>query len=232
MTAREILLQILAYSELNTQQLSVAIGAKTKQSLYDILNGKTKSISKPMASKIISYLPDINESWLLTGKGEMLIDAAADSGRSNTQLAEPRQVNKGDEVMMSTVPLVPVGAFGGKVSGFYEEGVALEDCERVPCPVHGCDIAIDVSGESMAPDFPNGCRVFCRKIHEEAFIAWGNTFVLDTVNGPFIKNIFDAGDGRIEARSINPDFPPFYIPKNSVFGIYRVMFVGKSFAAM
>lgn len=72
MNPSDILNKILTYSELNPKSFSEHIGLDRPQAIYDILNGKTKSISQSMASKIVSVFPDIQKSWLLTGEGDMI----------------------------------------------------------------------------------------------------------------------------------------------------------------
>jgi hypothetical protein len=44
------------------------------QAIYDIINGKTRSITEKMAIKIISVFSDINKSWLMSGEGAMLTE--------------------------------------------------------------------------------------------------------------------------------------------------------------
>lgn len=69
---KERIATILRYSGHNAATFSVAINCKTKQAVYDLLHGKTKTVSDTMANKITSYLPEISRSWLLTGEGSML----------------------------------------------------------------------------------------------------------------------------------------------------------------
>lgn len=72
MEAKDILRKILEYSELNINELSGKLQMDRPQALYDIQNGKTKSVSKSMADKILSVFPEFNRYWLITGEGDML----------------------------------------------------------------------------------------------------------------------------------------------------------------
>lgn len=63
---------LLSYSGLNAQRFASVIGCKTKQSIYDLLNGKTRTITSGMQAKISTAFPEVNEYWLLTGEGPML----------------------------------------------------------------------------------------------------------------------------------------------------------------
>lgn len=71
-TLSERILALLRYSNMSAAKFAITIGCKTKQSVYEILNGRTKNLSPRMQSNILSYFPDINEYWLLTGEGPML----------------------------------------------------------------------------------------------------------------------------------------------------------------
>lgn len=64
--------KLLETSKLNAPSFARAIGCSTPQAIYDLLSGKTKSLSPSMQHKISSYIPEINLQWLLTGEGEML----------------------------------------------------------------------------------------------------------------------------------------------------------------
>ena len=68
----EVIAKVLAYTKLNAKQLAELIGLDRPQAIYDILKGKTKSISPAMANKILSVFPEIDRGWLMTGEGDML----------------------------------------------------------------------------------------------------------------------------------------------------------------
>lgn len=70
----EVIAKVLTYTKLNAKQLADRIGLDRPQAIYDILKGKTKSISPAMASKILSVFPEFDRGWLMTGEGSMLRD--------------------------------------------------------------------------------------------------------------------------------------------------------------
>lgn len=80
MGAKERIEKVLEINSLNAKTLSERIGLDRPQALYDILNGKTKTITEKMAFKIISAFPNIQKVWLLTGEGNVLhrVDLAPD----------------------------------------------------------------------------------------------------------------------------------------------------------
>lgn len=126
-----------------------------------------------------------------------------------------------DEV--SLVPLLPIAAQGGSLNDFVVS-VKENDCERVVSPIRGADFAMPVAGDSMAPEYPAGSQIFIKKINERAFIDWGKVYVLDTCNGSVIKRVFPADDsGKVKCVSINPDYPPFEVAYEDIYGMYRVL---------
>lgn len=88
--------------------------------------------------------------------------------------------------------------------------------------------SVIVSGDSMAPEYPSGSRVFVEKMNSNNFIEWGRDYVLDTPNGVVIKKIVaPEKEGHLRCLSTNPDqytFAPFDIPMSKVYGIYRIKF--------
>lgn len=64
--------KILKYSDLNASGFAKLIGCTTTQAVYDLLKGKTKSLSPSMQTKILSYMPNLRLEWLLCGEGAML----------------------------------------------------------------------------------------------------------------------------------------------------------------
>ena len=121
------------------------------------------------------------------------------------------------------VPLLPVEAMAGALQGI-SQGVELANCKKIKSPVKGADWAIQISGDSMEPDYKNGSYLFIKKMTGK-LIPWGHTLVVDTYDGVVFKEIYpsDNDDEYIEARSINPKYPPFKIEKSIVLGIYRVL---------
>ena len=121
-----------------------------------------------------------------------------------------------------TIPVIPTGARAGTL-GDFAEGVQEYDCERMVSPIKGADFAIQVTGESMSPEYPNGSHIIIKKISAE-FISWGNVFCLDTNDGAIIKQVYPTDDDSIiECRSLNPAYPPFKVKKDLINGWYRVL---------
>lgn len=172
------------------------------------VSGIKYSILPDKLSNISLRFPDLNTGWLLTGDGNMLNvsgDTVSDSYNS--------------------VPLLPVSAQGGSLNDFVTS-VKIDECEKITSPVKGIDFAMPVTGDSMAPEYPNGSQILVKKIDEKAFIEWGKVYVLDTCNGSVIKEIHKGdNDNEVKCVSLNPNpkFSPFTVNMSDIYGMYKVV---------
>ena len=167
----------------------------------------TERPSPKVIAAIKEKFPDVNTEWILEGTGLMFLEDA-NASRSEAHY----------------VPLLPVTAQGGSLTDF-EAQIHEYDCEKIISPIRDAELAIPVTGDSMSPEYASGCRVLVRKINERAFIEWGRTFVLDTINGIVIKNIYPCkdNDDKVICRSVNPNYMDFEIDKTDIRGWYRVL---------
>lgn len=236
MILSERIQKLLDYAEMNPTQFSRKVGFPTAQTIRELLKGNTKSVSEAVKFKINNSFPEINLDWLVSGEGDMFIsepeptsdfyDEWVRRNRKNDTGSHVQNVTKDIGKLNSDsdyVPLLPVEAMAGSLQGF-SDGITLRDCRKIKSPVNGADWAIQISGDSMEPEYRNGSYIFIKKM-TGSFIPWGHTMVLDTRDGVVVKNIFpvDGADDIIEARSINTKYPPFKIETSCIIGIYRVL---------
>ena len=126
----------------------------------------------------------------------------------------------------TTIPLVPLSAMAGKLTGFSLDGITETDCEKIISPIKGVDFAVPVSGESMSPIYPNGSRVLVQEINPNSFIEWGKVYVLNTCNGIIIKQLRKSEkEGYVSCYSLNDNniYAPFDIPTADIYGWYKVL---------
>ena len=141
------------------------------------------------------------------------------------QLLRKRIEDDNDEAQDERVlvPLIPTGARAGTLADF-ALAVKEYDVEKIISPIKGADYAIQVTGDSMVPEYDPGCHVLIKRINEEQFIEWGKAHVLDTDNGAVLKKIYPTEDPEVvECRSINPAYPPFTVNTRHIHGWYRVL---------
>lgn len=195
--------KVAKYERMSMAQFQESLGLSIGH-FYNI-----KYLSRKVVRLIEEKYPEVNTDWLATGNGEMI--------NSNTKPVSTTDANS------YKVPLLPIAAQGGTPDNF-ENQISKHDCEMIMSPIENITMAIPVTGDSMSPEFPSGCKVMVQKINEKAFIEWGCTYVLDTINGAIIKNVFPCKDDseKIICRSVNPNFADFTVDVNDVRGWYRV----------
>ena len=188
-----------------TNSLGLSIGTLGKS------RKENRDLSGKNIEKILNFYTDLNRTWLLTGEGSMFTTEPSLAGFN--------------ELEYTRVPLLPISAQGGSLNDFVVS-VSLQDCEKIISPIKGADIAITISGDSMADEYPNGSIVLAKRINERAFIDWGKVYVLDTCNGVVVKALTPSEkENCIRCVSINPApiYAPFEVALNDIYGVYRVM---------
>lgn len=215
-TVKSRLLQLLKQKRMSQTEFARLMGVSPTY-----IGAMRRSIPDARMRRLLEIFPDLNRDWLLFGEGEMLL--------------EEEEAEIDDSYL---VPLLPVKAFAGNLQS-WATGVELRNCEKVVSPVKGVDFAIRISGNSMEPEFQNGSILYIKRINGRAFIPWGNPMVIDTENGVVVKAVYpseqnDAYDdgGYIVAKSYNPAYPPFRIPVESIYSLYRILSSTKQYSTM
>lgn len=227
-TPSERIDQLLSYTGLNVSEFADEIRARSKQSVHDILNGKTASISRNMKRLITSRYSEISESWLSTGSGEMLTSTEAPTTQT------------GSETDVEDLILTPANSIR-----FYPDLPAtvsnIEDMPQEAYPQYqlmyiqgyeGC-LAIPATGRSMEPTIHAGDRI----IHEpylDRFIQNGEIYVICTTTGQrMIKRLVETSrdeDGipTFTCHSDNPDkdlYAPFTLKGDEIRALYKVRLI-------
>ena len=205
---------------IKAENISQAAFEKTVGLSNGYVNNIRRSIQPEKIQRIAQSFPQLNTGWLLTGEGNM----AKSSTNTNVSPTNNDCMQSG-LFAAPLVPLLPISAQGGTLNSFVTS-VQMKDVEKIISPISGADLAMTISGDSMAPEYPSGSKVFIKKIDHSAFIEWGKTYVLDTCNGVVVKRIIPGEkDNAVKCISINPDplYAPFEVRCSDIYGMYKVM---------
>lgn len=197
---------------------------KVEKVRFAFENLRTHGIVKTQGdfAKLIGINPT-NLSKILNGNEAYLTDNLMSKVKSTYEYYIAPPTNK--EIEQEMVLVIPTGARAGTLADFSISTEAYE-CERMVTPIKGADFAIQVTGDSMSPEYPSGSVILIKKINEKAFIEWGKTYVLDTENGAVIKNVRRTDNPEvIECVSLNPAYQPFTMETKYINGWYRVLMV-------
>lgn len=215
MEVNERIAAIMAHYDLSVKEFATKIGAKTQQAVYDLLHGKTKSISSDMENKIISCFPEISRAWLLTGDGGMLLNASP-----------PTEPPPGNDTIL--IPVVNLDSRGGTA---YNEEVQTDTyiTGQIPFPrsiAHQGDMVIPIYGDSMEPTYKAGSMVLIREVELwREYLELGRAYVIGLVDDRrIIKTVMAGSDTQHYLLvSINPAFQPQEIDKRIIRSVWRVI---------
>lgn len=187
----------------------------TKGFISQVETGKS-SLPEDKLQKLLD-----NPQWSLDEYKRM---AASFLAISVAKPEDPVPVAVGDGDVLYRVPLLPIFAQAGHLTG-WSESVMESQCEKVVSPVKDVDMAVHIYGESMYPDIPNGSVVYVRKVSGR-IIDFGHAYILDTVDGPVLKYLTPGADeDHIRCLSANhdPKFAPYEVLKEDILGMYKVV---------
>lgn len=208
-TIKDRILQIAEYKKINKENFFLNLDVS-----YSTFRGKSKlkALSSDTLMTVIKHHPDVNIKWLVTGEGRMMSKSVSDESQHSKR----------------EIPIIPISAIGGALQLDSLSAMPYEcEYEIPPMEAKDADIKIPVTGDSMAPEYPHMSMVYAKKIDCGSFIEWGRVYVLDTANGAVIKVLNDNSlNNTFVCTSLNSDqtrYAPFEVPKESVFGVYRVL---------
>lgn len=184
------------------------------------------SIGSGTLKKIMTAYPELNQNWLITGDGDMLL--------SKKEIKEVEHIIPEHIIY---VPLVNQYAYGGYLCG-YADTEYIESLPTIPFIVdqeaHGHYVAFEVKGDSMDDgtdeSYKEGDRLLCREIDQRYWTdsklhirKWD--FVIVHEEGILIKRIVkhDVDNKTITIHSLNPYYPDRILNLSEVKQIFNVI---------
>jgi len=190
------------------------VGRNKFESMAGISNGYITNLKdSPRAlqlKKILHAAPDLNEVWLLTGKGDMLINTEPikSSYDGKPFYDVPFEMGYGLPFEQNT-----------KNADFY---VNFE-------PYNKCDLWCRATGLSMQPTICNGDAVALKKIDDFRYLVNNEIYAIVMKSGlRTIKRTWDNGDSYTLIAD-NKDCPNQTIPKEEILAVFKVIGSTKMF---
>lgn len=185
------------------------------------------SIGSGILEKIIHSYPELNQNWVTTGNGEMLL--------SNKNTTDEAAHLVPEHILY--VPMVNQYAYGGYLCG-YADSEYMDSLPKIPFIVdqesHGNYIAFEVKGDSMDDGsdeaYKEGDRLLCREVRKEYWIdsklhikKWD--FVIVHKEGILIKRIIEHNveENTITIHSLNSYYPDRVLNLSDVLQIFNVI---------
>lgn len=175
------------------------------------VNNISKGIGAEKLQKILCVFPDLNQTWLLTGEGDML----------NTK--ESHLINNKEKPSLHTIKYFP------NVDGTMGDVQFLDNPTETTLDIiipgySDCKFAINAYGDSMSPLINSGQIVLLSE-WLESFVDWGKIYLVITKSGyRVIKRLFPSPtENKIVCRSENQQASPdFEIAVGDILHIFLV----------
>lgn len=182
---------------------------------------QNNGMSEENTARFLAKYKDINPTWLITGKGSMLLNAENNINTFN----EPLSIYGSHTIHPETqdIPLFDLEAAAGIVSLFNDTHSNPIDFIRIP-GIPKCDGAIHVTGDSMYPLLKSGDIVMYKKVMDPvgAIIFYGEMYIIaieqDGDHYVVVKYVHksDLGPDYVQLVSQNQHHDPIDVPKKSI----------------
>ncbi len=200
---RQRIISLIHREGLMQREFANKIG-RLPSNLSQILSGE-RHIPRTLGSEIVKAFPNVRKDWLVFGEGEMY------NGDSATEYKCPTD----------TRPRLPKSMSAGHLEDYYM-GAKRAECQEKPIITQfsDYDFSLILKNNRMSPKYERGDELFFKK---STIIEWGNDYLIDTSEGAKFKKILpDEEDIRCVSYN-KEEFPEFIVPKNMIFGYYRLV---------
>lgn len=186
-------LDYLEYKRIIVSQVELAgILGVSESALSSAKNNKDRRFSKPFLKKFaIAFSDYINEDWLLKGEGEMI---------------KPER---------NLRPHFQAKAAAGFMDGIAEGEYGDDMRPKIPF-LRDYDFTIGIEGESMLPDYRDGDILACRIYIDYLNPPIGKVCVIDSKDGPVVKEIVGVNEYTIVCHSINPNYKDYEVDFSNI----------------
>lgn len=206
-SVKQRLIQFIKYKGIGQGKFEKTVGLSN-----GYINQLRHSPSPQKIQMIIGVYPDLNQSWLLTGEGEMLNSVKIDS--------EP-QIN-----FTKGVPYYNVDFIGGFDIVLNDQTISPEyliDFRKYNEATCWCN----VTGHSMEPEITHGDIIALKKIEDKSFLPLGEVYAIVTTNGMrTIKRLGPSSDPKcytLVPTNKSPEYGIQELPKDMIEHIFQVL---------
>ena len=151
-----------------------------------------------------------------------LVDGIGPQGRVPDEYLDKIPARRTYTPQEQGIPLIPVSAMAGALSGDSVTINSWDIEERFVVPTFKkSDFCIRIEGNSMEPRYFSGDIVACTRVPlSSLWFQWGKIYCIDTRQGVLVKHVEKGSDNEhITLVSDNPDYKPFEIPTSEIFGV-------------
>jgi len=201
-TVKDRILAYMKAKSLSQNRFEEAIGMS-----HGYINNLKSSPTARVLQKIFSTFPNLNQSWLLTGEGQMLNDAPTDNRESAPS---------------SAVPVYDIDATCGLSDTRTFADITVEGYVDIP-PVSKGTVIIRAHGDSMNPTIQDNDYIAIRRLETWDYIMFGHIYIIELPDYRAVKRIRrGSDDGHVILRSDNDNYDDVEIPKADIRSLWIV----------
>lgn len=206
-SVKQRLIQFIKYKGIGQGKFEKTVGLSN-----GYINQLRHSPSPQKIQMIIGAYPDLNQSWLLTGEGEML---------NSLKIGTEPNIN-----YTKGVPYYNVDFIGGFDIVLNDQTINPEyliDFQKYNEATCWCN----VSGHSMEPEINNGDIIALKKIEDFSFLPLGEIYAIVTTNG--MRTIKRLGPSRnpecytLVPTNKSPEYGTQELRKDMIQHIFQVL---------
>ncbi len=213
------LYKILGFDTITEFELSIPVS----QGVISKAHNKKTYISSKWIELLAEKYP-INGHWLLTGKGNPLLNNNQDyppSAISNNIVSEELVHYKSKKDLI-TIPVVDED----QILKYKKHTANIQDRTiLIPELQNRGDFVIQMYDDSMLPKYSSGSYYICKYIDEKNIIDWGKIFILSSKNGVLLKRLHPSAEDEdsVLCVSDNDKIPSFNIKKDLIQNFFIVI---------
>ncbi|MFV0248873.1 MAG: S24 family peptidase [Tenacibaculum sp.] len=223
--------QVINYFNVTKNDFAKNLGYTRSQSVYDIVNGKSKP-SFDFFNRLYNtdYSETINSEWLLTGKGKMLKQSSNIINQERLQVGCGKLVHSksftniikiNPQAKANTV-IADVKALTG-FNDLISNPKKLEELPAISLPnaPNGLNIAFQIEGDSMHPTVRHLDFVAANQLYDAIEIKEGYTYIIvDKDDGVLCKRLYKEGS-KYKLVSDNLSYPPYLRSRSDIKVFFR-----------
>lgn len=209
------------------------LSQKRFEAMVGLSNGYVNNISKGLgASKMAEIslrFPELNQQWLLTGEGDMLIPSEEHiHGENNMAISKMENTTDCEEAeVMESFPILPEVVAESRdtnIEAYIEENSS--ELERVnPSSLLSASHAAErILRTSMLPTFQPEDIVFVRFLPDRMKLCDGDIYYLNCTNRPtMIRRIKFEPDNRLRLVAQNPQYGDVIISREDIINVGTIV---------
>lgn len=210
MSIQERFQVFISYKHLSKRKFQNSIGVSNSY-IQNIVNG----ISDDVLNSIMKIYPELNTDWLLTGKGNMLLNPTVE-----------KSMDTPNKNYIKGVPYYNVDFIGGF-------DIVLNDQTTMPeylidfKKYNEATCWCNVTGHSMEPEITHGDIIALKKIDDFSFLPLGEVYAIVTTNGMRTIKRIGPSDNKdcysLIPTNKSPEYGIQELPKNMIAVVFQVL---------